>query len=211
MLEFLLVLTIAFVASVYTLIPPTYASEKDKTERENPVQRILLSLVPIYLLAFAGLITTYLYFALTNREARRPFASPDTKDVLALCLLIFGTGFRLWAMRILGHFHTFTITVRKSHSLITKGPYAYVRHPSYTGLTCIFISWALILGDGRFNYVLGAKSAMIDRIYQILYLIFAYTFLYLRMGREEKVLEREFGKQWTEFAAERKRLFPYVY
>jgi len=51
----------------------------------------------------------------------------------AICVLL-GASLRLWCFKTLGDCFTFELTIRPSHSLATTGPYAFVRHPSYTGI-----------------------------------------------------------------------------
>lgn len=43
----------------------------------------------------------------------------------------------------MGDMFTFEIKVQNEHRLVTWGPYAYVRHPSYTGLVMTFAGLAL--------------------------------------------------------------------
>ncbi|GAW00659.1 ICMT-domain-containing protein [Lentinula edodes] len=42
--------------------------------------------------------------------------------------------------RTLGQLFVFELRIQKDHRLITEGPYAYVRHPSYTGLILTIIA-----------------------------------------------------------------------
>jgi len=41
----------------------------------------------------------------------------------------------------LGQFFRFEASIQQDHKLIVSGPYAVVRHPSYTGLMMVFIGW----------------------------------------------------------------------
>jgi protein-S-isoprenylcysteine O-methyltransferase Ste14 len=41
------------------------------------------------------------------------------------------------------------VTVKSGHELITTGPYAFVRHPIYTGLLLGFAGSALAVGEWR--------------------------------------------------------------
>ncbi|OBZ78101.1 hypothetical protein A0H81_01733 [Grifola frondosa] len=47
---------------------------------------------------------------------------------------LFGAILRRSCFRTLGSLFTFELTIVPSHTLITSGPYSYVRHPSYTGI-----------------------------------------------------------------------------
>jgi Isoprenylcysteine carboxyl methyltransferase (ICMT) family len=45
-----------------------------------------------------------------------------------------GIGIALWAPYNLGQYWSARITLKEDHQLIRTGPYAYLRHPIYTGL-----------------------------------------------------------------------------
>lgn len=59
---------------------------------------------------------------------------------LCLALALLGTLIRVSAFSRLGHMFTYEMSVLKDHKLITDGPYAWVRHPAYTGVFLFFIS-----------------------------------------------------------------------
>ncbi|CAD6904461.1 unnamed protein product [Tilletia controversa] len=45
-----------------------------------------------------------------------------------------GGGLRYWCFQELSHLFNFTLTVLEDHRIVSSGPYAVVRHPSYTGV-----------------------------------------------------------------------------
>jgi protein-S-isoprenylcysteine O-methyltransferase Ste14 len=51
---------------------------------------------------------------------------------VAVGMVYAGTLLRLWCDRTLGTLFTYELTIRPGHKLIMSGPYAIVRHPSYT-------------------------------------------------------------------------------
>jgi protein-S-isoprenylcysteine O-methyltransferase Ste14 len=53
---------------------------------------------------------------------------------MGLALVIAGLLFAIWARVHLGGNWSGTVTIKQGHELIRSGPYAYVRHPIYTGL-----------------------------------------------------------------------------
>jgi protein-S-isoprenylcysteine O-methyltransferase Ste14 len=59
--------------------------------------------------------------------------------VLGCLLSSFGAAIRILSYRALGHMFTFEMTIRRGHKLVTTGPYAWVRHPGYTGLLCFVV------------------------------------------------------------------------
>ncbi|KAI0916609.1 hypothetical protein AcV5_003047 [Taiwanofungus camphoratus] len=69
-----------------------------------------------------------------------PFPPTSTITSPSLILIIgalctnLGALLRLACFRTLGSFFTFELAITPAHALITVGPYATVRHPSYTGV-----------------------------------------------------------------------------
>ena len=57
--------------------------------------------------------------------------------------------------RTLGSMFTFEMSIRKDHILVTSGPYAIVRHPSYTGIILVAIAVSLVHGSKvNFTFIL---------------------------------------------------------
>ncbi|MFO1010868.1 MAG: isoprenylcysteine carboxylmethyltransferase family protein [Planctomycetota bacterium] len=102
---------------------------------------------------------------------------------------------RWWAVLVLGRFFTVDVAIVSGHELVERGPYRFVRHPSYTGLVLVLLGVCGVLGS--------ALSALV-------LLACALPPLAWRIAVEERTLAREFGARWTEYAARTKRLVPFV-
>ena len=61
-------------------------------------------------------------------------------------MAIFGGIIRHQCYESMGRLFTVERSIRTDHVLVTSGPYAVVRHPSYTGLLIVFIGMILIHG-----------------------------------------------------------------
>jgi len=61
-------------------------------------------------------------------------------------LVLLGLLFAGWARIHLGGNWSGTVTVKENHTLVTGGPYHFVRHPIYTGLLLALIGTALAIG-----------------------------------------------------------------
>jgi protein-S-isoprenylcysteine O-methyltransferase Ste14 len=68
---------------------------------------------------------------------------------LALALVAAGLGFTVWARVHLGRNWSGDVTQKQGHELVRSGPYAYVRHPIYTGLLLALLGSAIALGEPR--------------------------------------------------------------
>jgi protein-S-isoprenylcysteine O-methyltransferase Ste14 len=132
-------------------------------------------------------------------------------SVLGYIFAIIGGLGRIWCFRTLGKFFTFEVTIRSSHKLIKIGPYAYVRHPSYTsayiltiGIFLVHQRLANLFPNTKWLQILFSPAG-----FCICCLILALT-LNRRVTREEEELKRNFGKEWTEYTSKRKRFIPGV-
>jgi protein-S-isoprenylcysteine O-methyltransferase Ste14 len=68
--------------------------------------------------------------------------------LIALLAFAFGLTFAVWAMLANKFFTKFVkIQSDREHTVITNGPYAYVRHPGYAGSFLAFISLPVALGS----------------------------------------------------------------
>lgn len=112
---------------------------------------------------------------------------------VAICAA--GVAFCLWARLTLGRNWSGTVTLKKDHELIQRGPYRLARHPMYTGiLTGLFGAALTIGGAGNF---LGLPL-----------LLFAFT---RKMAMEETYMTGHFGRAYTDYSRKVKRLVPFVY
>jgi protein-S-isoprenylcysteine O-methyltransferase Ste14 len=126
----------------------------------------------------------------------------------------------------MGKQYTYTLTLVKDHKLVTDGPYAYVRHPSYTG------SWMLFFGVslahlGTFILISGvvktsdvSSCARVETMFEFskwLYGIWLIMIMYSTYGLdkrskvEDELMKKTFGKTWVEWSDKVKyRYFPKI-
>jgi protein-S-isoprenylcysteine O-methyltransferase Ste14 len=73
---------------------------------------------------------------------------PVTLQALGFAMLVFSSGFIMWVMRA----NSFAAPVVKlqterGHHVVSTGPYAWVRHPMYSGAVLFFVGAPLLLGS----------------------------------------------------------------
>lgn len=113
-----------------------------------------------------------------------------------MMLFAVGLGIRWWAIVTLGRFFTVDVTIEKDHELVERGPFRYVRHPSYTGVLLAFVGWALTLRNW------GALLVVLVPIF------IAFV---RRMNVEEEALCGALGQRYREYMKRTRRLVPGVY
>ncbi|KAI0667638.1 hypothetical protein C8Q78DRAFT_315138 [Trametes maxima] len=125
--------------------------------------------------------------------------------IMGWIIMMSGGILRTLCYRALGKHFTFHVTIRKDHRLVTSGPYAIVRHPSYTALglvvlgICIssFTSGSWLKECGIMDTAIGNALAVgwaMDLLYPPTMAILG------RVKAEDKMLRDEFGAEWDEWA-----------
>ena len=116
--------------------------------------------------------------------------------VTGLTLIVACVAIRAWSIITLGRFFQYSIRIQSGHTVVTTGPYRFVRHPSYTGLSLGVAGYALACGD---VWSLLAAAAL------------AGVGLTVRIRVEERQLTESLGADYATFAAHHKRLIPGVF
>lgn len=121
---------------------------------------------------------------------------PGTRavDGLGLLLALAGCLFAIWARVTLGGNWSRTVTVKQEHTLTTTGPYAYARHPIYSGLLLTSLGTAIVFGEVR--CFLGCALIL--------------TGFWIKSRTEESFMEQAFGQQYSAYKQRVKSLIPGV-
>jgi protein-S-isoprenylcysteine O-methyltransferase len=64
-----------------------------------------------------------------------------------LVLMVGGIAFRWYSASLLGKYFTFDVATHTGQTIIERGPYRYIRHPSYTGALLSLLGFGLALGN----------------------------------------------------------------
>lgn len=125
--------------------------------------------------------------------------------VIGSILVTTGGIIRGWCYRSLNRLFTFQLSIRPYHSLVTTGPYAFVRHPSYSAALVGFWGSHLVLfGHGGWVRESGVLSTAVGKVGVALW-IFIFGFVmhagcFYRVETEDKLLRDTFGKEWESWA-----------
>lgn len=126
-------------------------------------------------------------------------------DFIIFSLITAGALLRILCYRII----TKEPNERRDNKVIASGPYAYVQHPLYTGYVMIMLGrWYLFWVLHDWSPPQTVKYFWIFFGIDIWFLVFG---LYNRAVKEEQVLAKRFGKQWNEYAKNKKRFIPYIF
>ena len=114
-------------------------------------------------------------------------------------IYIAGIVFVLWARRTLGKYWGLStsqqVKLLDNHQLIQDGPYAFVRHPMYSGW------WTAMLGL-TLLYPVWAVFLMF---------LFSVISFFGRARHEEAALSERFGETWLKYKKRTKFIIPFLY
>jgi protein-S-isoprenylcysteine O-methyltransferase Ste14 len=109
-----------------------------------------------------------------------------------VALYALGAALRLWPVVALGDRFSGLVAIQRGHELLTSGPYAYIRHPSYLGLMISLVGWAFAFRSGS-GLVIAALTLLP---------------LLARIDAEERLLQSEFGVDYDAYRARTWRMIP---
>ena len=113
---------------------------------------------------------------------------------IGVALIIAGIAFAIWARVHLGGNWSGTVTVKQGHELIRSGPYAYVRHPIYTGLITALLGTTVASGTVHAAIGLAIIVASFARKLRI----------------EENFMRETFPGEYQRYSAEVPALIPWA-
>ena len=136
--------------------------------------------------------------------------------MLGTFLVLVGAYIRVVCYRALGAHFTFDLSLQENHKLITDGPYAVVRHPSYTGFLLVAMGAMLTqLGPSSYWVQTGVWTTSSGRIIGFIYItivVLSCVITFARIGKEDMMLQKTFKNEWDDWAKRVPyKLVPYVY
>ena len=120
----------------------------------------------------------------------------DLTASLAIGAAILGLALRTWAVLTLGTLFTMHIDVQKNHSIMTKGPYKIVRHPSYLGAFILYVATIVFL-HAWFSVIIAV-------------VVLPCAFL-RRIHYEEELLKGVIGEEYEAYSRKTKKFLPGIW
>ncbi len=176
---------VAFFAALFAARRRGRKDQPDSGGRRDPrsIAWILLQGVAI---GFAGL---------GRIDASLDPATPTAlaSGAIVLILMLAAVFLFDWSSRTMGRNWALVARTRGDASLVTNGPFAYVRNPIYVALGLFMVAMAIAYGHTRNLYLAVPLYCLAT---------------WLRVSLEEKVLRAEFGAAYDAYAARVRRFVP---
>ena len=113
---------------------------------------------------------------------------------LGAAITAAGLLFAVWAREHLATNWSRSVTIKQDHQLIVTGPYAFVRHPIYTGILTGFLCSALALAQMR----------------GIVAFVLISLVLWYKLRMEEQWMRTQFGATYEAYSQRTSALVPFV-
>ena len=168
-----------------SIFQPDYKLIKDKSNNKDKgtEAQIIWSIYISQL--FAVLEASYLRFPESVKW--------DVITTISLVIMVSGLILRTWSIYTLGNYFTMHLAIQKEHRIIRKGPYRYLRHPSYVGAFLTYLGTTVFL-HSWFSLIFAAVILSIAWLRRIHY--------------EELLLIEKFGDEYETYCKTAKRAIP---
>ena len=166
-------------------------SSREPLDRRQEGWFILLTLRPLGFVMWVGVIA---FLIDPSYMAWASVPLPVWMRWLGVGVCVMGGGLLAWTLGRLGKNLTDTVVTRREHTLVTRGPYRFVRHPFYDAAALFVLGIALLAANWFFPLVGAAVIAL----------------LVLRTRTEEANLLARFGAPYQAYLDRTGRFLPKV-
>jgi protein-S-isoprenylcysteine O-methyltransferase Ste14 len=184
-----------FLIAGLAAVAPIAVYHRIKAHTPEPLDRrqegclVLTVLRPIGIAFMAGAIV---YTVNPARMAWSSLPLPAWMRWTGVSMLFAASPLLLWTLHSLGRNLTDTVVTRRDHTLVVRGPYAFVRHPFYCCVALLILSTSLTAA----NWFLMLTGAI------------ALAMLVVRTPVEEAKLVGRFGDQYRHYMTRTNRFVP---
>lgn len=121
---------------------------------------------------------------------------PSAVATVGIILLYCGIALRVYSVWTLRQYFTVSVEIKTGHQLIRKGPYRYVRHPSYSGSILSLI---------------GMQVGLRIPVGFAVSLVLAFLAYNYRINVEENAMADSFGTEYENYKKATKRIIPFIF
>jgi protein-S-isoprenylcysteine O-methyltransferase Ste14 len=173
--------------AAYRRIQAAKSGEKISRKDEG---RLLFLLIRVG--ALPMLISMLLYLANPRLMQWSSVSMSDSARWAGAVLGAATIAFLFWTLRSLGTNLTDTVVTRRNHTLVTHGPYRWIRHPFYDCLLLLAVSLGMIAA----NWFIPVSG------------LYVFSMLAIRMSIEERKLIERFGDSYRTYMQSTGRFLP---
>lgn len=152
-----------------------------------------LQMVAQALIGAAALVVNGLVIFAPRRVAWAGLPLPPVVRWFGVALSAIALALLLWVHQALDRNFSTVLHVREGHTLVTTGPYRWVRHPMYSVIYLMIAGWLLVSANWLVGLIWGGALTAV---------------LLVRVRREEAVMTETFGDRYRSYMQHTGRFLP---
>lgn len=157
-------------------------------------KRKMATVILLFLVGQLWVIGSLIYLIRPTIMEWTCFSIPSWIRWFGAIITVSGMALEFSTQLYLGKNYSTTLHINEGQSLVTRGPYRYVRHPMYTALITVGIGLGLLSTSWYFLVPFIATGIVIA----------------FRTRREEEALIERFGDEYIQYAQVTGRFFPLI-
>ena len=154
----------------------------------------ILFAIVLRLAGFILFVVTIAYLVAPTSVQWAMIAIPGTVRWIGAVTGIVSSILMYWTLSSLGKNLTDTVVTRSNATLVTDGPYRWVRHPFYSTTALVMVSVTLLTA----NWLIGLGCIVV------------LAMLAIRTPKEEQALIDRFGQPYLDYMACTRRFIPRI-
>jgi protein-S-isoprenylcysteine O-methyltransferase Ste14 len=163
----------------------------EKLDRSQEGLFILFTLRPV---GVAGMLALLAYMIKPSWMAWSSITLPEWLRWIGVGIAAVAGCLLIWTLRSLGKNLTDTVVTRREHTLVTRGPYRWVRHPFYDCVGLFVLANSLVAANW-FVFLTGCSLLVL---------------IVMRTRKEEEKLLARFGDSYREYVERTGRFLPRI-
>jgi protein-S-isoprenylcysteine O-methyltransferase Ste14 len=183
------VILLTTLITAFHRIKAAQSGERISRKEEGYLFAVVLRLVGLLLF-----VATIAYLIAPTSVQWATIAIPIPLRWIGAISGLFSSVLMYWTLSSLGKNLTDTVVTRADATLVTHGPYRWVRHPFYLTTALVMVSATLLTA----NWLIGIGCLVV------------LAMLVIRTSKEEQVLIERFGQQYLDYMAGTGQFFPKI-
>ncbi len=167
------------------------SESNEKLDRRQEGIFILATLRPV---AFLRMIIVSAWLINPGWLAWSSLGLPIWSRWIGVVIGIAAAMLLVWVFRSLGKNITDTVVTRKEHTLVTTGPYRWIRHPFYLAFLLVVTADSIVLD----SWLLAITGGLL------------FCLIMIRTRKEEENLIARFGEDYRDLIRTRGKIFPRI-
>jgi protein-S-isoprenylcysteine O-methyltransferase Ste14 len=184
-----LILGSAFVFPIARYYRLKSRATRDRLDRRAEGLLVFLTLRPI---AMIGMMGVAVFLVNPDWMAWSSVKLPFWVRAVGVGIGVIAAALRIVVFRTLGSNLTDTVVTKSDHTLVTTGPYRWVRHPLYVAFALAVLAYSITTA----NWFLGLTGLVTAAL------------VLMRTGIEEQKLVERFGVEYVDYMRRTRRFFP---